>query len=204
MSLLNSSTHRFLDFHRETCAPSSHSLCSLSSTLQRTQPSVKLLSLQDGRIENSCCTVCGQSSQDTSHLLLRCPGTDSLHRSLFGNFLFLSFRRLVQALESFPASGTPWIPPCLHPSEGVGKQQQDQQHIHNFSVWRSARSDNAEKPPESLFVVLLNQALREILQSICGGQATRSMQVSHGLPVMVSQFLNLFRVVAHVHMNLME
>ena len=36
-----------LDFHRETCAPSSCSLCSLSSTLQRTQPTIKLLSLQD-------------------------------------------------------------------------------------------------------------------------------------------------------------
>ena len=34
-----------LDFHRGTCAPSSCSLCSLSSTLLRTQPSVKFLSL---------------------------------------------------------------------------------------------------------------------------------------------------------------
>ena len=30
-----------LNFHRETCAPSSHSLCSLSSSLQRTQLCVK-------------------------------------------------------------------------------------------------------------------------------------------------------------------
>ena len=35
----------FLDFHRGTCASSSCSLCSLSSTKQRTQPSVNLLSL---------------------------------------------------------------------------------------------------------------------------------------------------------------
>ena len=35
----------FLDFHRGTCAPSIRSLCSLSSTLQGTQPSVKFLSL---------------------------------------------------------------------------------------------------------------------------------------------------------------
>ena len=35
----------FLDFHRKTCASSTCSLCSLSSTLQRTQPSVKFLSL---------------------------------------------------------------------------------------------------------------------------------------------------------------
>ena len=35
-----------LNFYRETCAPLSRSLCSLSSSLQRTQPTVKLLSLQ--------------------------------------------------------------------------------------------------------------------------------------------------------------
>ena len=35
----------FLDFHQETCAPSSCSLCSLSSMLQRTQSSAKFLSL---------------------------------------------------------------------------------------------------------------------------------------------------------------
>ena len=47
LSHLNSSTHRFLDFHRGTCATSSCSLCSLLSTLQRTQPTVKLLSFED-------------------------------------------------------------------------------------------------------------------------------------------------------------
>ena len=36
-----------LDFQRGTCALSSCSLCSLSSSLQRTQPSFRLLSLQD-------------------------------------------------------------------------------------------------------------------------------------------------------------
>ena len=35
----------FLDFHRGICAPSSCSLCPLSSTLQRTQPSFRFLSL---------------------------------------------------------------------------------------------------------------------------------------------------------------
>ena len=44
LSYRNSSTNWFLNFHQETCAPSSRSLCFLSSTLQRTQPSVKLLS----------------------------------------------------------------------------------------------------------------------------------------------------------------
>ena len=39
LSHRNSLTHRFpfLDFHRGTCAPSSSTLCSLLSTLQRTQ-----------------------------------------------------------------------------------------------------------------------------------------------------------------------
>ena len=35
-----------------------------------------------GRIENPLCSACGHSSQDTSHLILRCPATDSLRRSL--------------------------------------------------------------------------------------------------------------------------
>ena len=42
-----------------------------------------------GRIENFSCSVCGHSSQDTSHLILHCPATDSLRRSLFGDSLSL-------------------------------------------------------------------------------------------------------------------
>ena len=40
-----------------------------------------------GRIENSSCSACGHSSQDTSHLIVHCPATDSLRRSLFGDSL---------------------------------------------------------------------------------------------------------------------
>ena len=36
-----------LDFPQETCAPSSRLLCPLLSSMQRTQPSVKFLSLED-------------------------------------------------------------------------------------------------------------------------------------------------------------
>ena len=43
-----------------------------------------------GRIETSTCSACGGSSQDTSHLILHCPATDSLRRSLCGNSLSLS------------------------------------------------------------------------------------------------------------------
>ena len=41
------------------------------------------------RIENPSCSACGHSSQDTSHLILHCPATDSLPRSLFGDSLSL-------------------------------------------------------------------------------------------------------------------
>ena len=35
-----------------------------------------------GRIENPFCSACGHLSLDTSHLILHCPATDSLRRSL--------------------------------------------------------------------------------------------------------------------------
>ena len=59
-----------------------------------------------GRIVSHSCSACGHPSQDTSHLILHCPATDSMHRLLFGDFL--SQRSLVQALRSCPASGAPW------------------------------------------------------------------------------------------------
>ena len=68
-----------------------------------------------GRIESSSCSTCGHLSQDTSHLNLHCPTTDSLRRSLFSN----SQRPLVQTLGSCPASEAPWssaMPPSLERS----------------------------------------------------------------------------------------
>ena len=72
-----------------------------------------------GRIENSSCSACGHPSQDISHLILHCPATDSLRRSLFGDSLSL-----------YDLWSRPWgvarllglhgLPPCPHPSEGVG------------------------------------------------------------------------------------
>ena len=64
-----------------------------------------------GRIENPSCRACGHSSQDTSHLILHCPATDSLRHSLC-----VPLRPLVQTLGSCPASGAPWssaMPPSL-------------------------------------------------------------------------------------------
>ena len=72
-----------------------------------------------GRIENPSYSACGHSSQDISHLILHCPATDSLRRSLFGDSLSL-----------YDLWSGPWgvvrllglhsLPPCPHPSEGVG------------------------------------------------------------------------------------
>ena len=42
-----------------------------------------------GRTENPSCSACGRSSQDISHLILHCPATDSLRRSLFGDSVSL-------------------------------------------------------------------------------------------------------------------
>ena len=72
-----------------------------------------------GRIENSPCSTCGNSSQDTSDLILHCPATDCLRRSVFGDSLSL-----------YDLWSRPWgvarilglhgLPPCPHPTEGVG------------------------------------------------------------------------------------
>ena len=72
-----------------------------------------------GRIENPSCSACGHPSQDISHLILHCPATDSLHRSPLGDSLSL------YDLWSIPW-GVAWLlglhglPPCHHPSQGVG------------------------------------------------------------------------------------
>ena len=72
-----------------------------------------------GRIENSSCSVCGHSSQETSHFILHCPATDSLRRSLFGDSLSLYdlWSRLWGVARLLGLHG---LPPCPHPSEGVG------------------------------------------------------------------------------------
>ena len=72
-----------------------------------------------GRNENPCCSTCEHSSQNISHLILHCPATDFLRRSLFGNSLF------VYDLWSRPWGvaqllGLHGVPPCPHPSKGVG------------------------------------------------------------------------------------
>ena len=66
-----------------------------------------------GRIENPSCSACGHSSQDTSHLILHCPATDSLCRSLAT--LCLSTTSGPGPGE-LPGFGAPWsfaMPPSL-------------------------------------------------------------------------------------------
>ena len=71
-----------------------------------------------GRLENPCCSACGHSSQDTSHLILHCPATDSL-------------ATLCLFTTSGPDPGElpgVWGSMVLHhapiPRKGSGKQQQ--------------------------------------------------------------------------------
>ena len=72
-----------------------------------------------GRIENSSCSACGHSSQDISHLILHCPATDSLRRSLFGDSLSL-YNLWSRPWGVARLLGLHGLPPCPHPSEGVG------------------------------------------------------------------------------------
>ena len=72
-----------------------------------------------GRIENLSCSACGHSSQDISHLILHCPATDSLRRSLFGDCLSL-YDLWSRPWRIARLLGLHGLPPCPHPSEGVG------------------------------------------------------------------------------------
>ena len=72
-----------------------------------------------GRIENPCCSACGHSSQDTSHLIVHCPATDSLRRSLFGDSLSL-YDLWSRPWGAARLVGIHGLPPCSYPSEGVG------------------------------------------------------------------------------------
>ena len=72
-----------------------------------------------GRIENPSCSACGHSSQDTSHLILHCPATDSFRRSLFGNSLSL-YDLWSRPWGVAQLLGVHGLPPRPYSSEGVG------------------------------------------------------------------------------------
>ena len=97
-----------------------HARCVLSHLhCNRHSPILGFYLSRIGRIENPSCSACGHSSQDTSHLILHCPATDSLRRSLFGDSLSL------YDLWSRPW-GVAWLLglhgllSCPHSSEGIG------------------------------------------------------------------------------------
>ena len=71
------------------------------------------------RIENPSSSVCGHSSQDTSHLILHCPATDSLRHSLFGDSLSL-YDLWSRPWKVAWLLGLHGLPPCPHLSKGVG------------------------------------------------------------------------------------
>ena len=78
-----------------------------------------------GKIENPCCSACGHSSQDTSHLILHCPATDSLRHSLFGDSISTISG---PDLSEFPSFwGSMVIRHAPIPRKGLGNQQQ--QHL---------------------------------------------------------------------------
>ena len=71
------------------------------------------------RKENSDCSACGHPLQDLNHLLLDCPASGSLRKSIFGSSLS------ILDLWSRPWGvarllGLRGVPPCPNPSEGVG------------------------------------------------------------------------------------
>ena len=72
-----------------------------------------------GKIENPLCSACGHSSKDIFHLILHCPATDSLHRSLFGDSLSL-YDLWSRPWGVAPSLGLHGLLPYPYPSEGVG------------------------------------------------------------------------------------
>ena len=113
-------THRFPRFPPEELMLPRPARCVLSR-LRCNGHSLPLSSYLSriGRIGNPSWSACRHLFQDISHLILHCPATDSLRRSLFG-----------YSLSLYDLWSRPWgvtqllglhgLPPCPHPSEGVG------------------------------------------------------------------------------------
>ena len=119
LSLQKSSTHRFPRFQPRNLLPR-HTRCVLSH-LRYNGHSLLLSSYLSriGRIENPSCSDCGHSSQDTSRLILHCSVRDSLCRSLFGDSLSL-YDLWSRTWGVARLLGFHGLPPCPHPSKGVG------------------------------------------------------------------------------------
>ena len=130
LSLPNILTHRFPQFPlRNLC---SLVMLAVLSRLRCNGHSLLLGSYLSriGRIENPSCSACGHSSQDTSHLILHCPATDSASLTLWR--LSVSVRPLVQTLGSCPASGARWSS-AMPPSLGRGRVTNNNNNKATFS-----------------------------------------------------------------------
>ena len=92
-----------------------------------------------GRIENISCSACRHSSQDTSHLILHCPATDSLRRSLLPTlYLFTTSGPHPRELLGF--WGSMVFRHASIPRKGSGKQQQRGVRTRNWSAQSKMRS----------------------------------------------------------------
>ena len=119
LSHLNSLTSRLLLFPLSNLCSVIALAVPLSSGLQRTKPSIVLtfLELAESRILHLAPAI--HTIQNTSHLILHCPATDSLRRSLFGNSLSLYdlWSRPRDIARFWGLYGLLSYP---HPSEGIG------------------------------------------------------------------------------------
>ena len=80
------------------------------------------------RMENPSCSACRHLSQDTSHLILHCPATNSLRRSLFGDPLSL-YDLWSRSWEVARLLELHVLPPCPHPLEGKCTATLSQQKV---------------------------------------------------------------------------
>ena len=108
--------HARCAFSRLCC--NGHSLL-LSSNLSRI-----------GRIKSPSFSACGHSSQNTSHLILHRPATNSVHRSLFRNSL--SLRPLVHWSRPWGVAQLLELngpPPCPIPRKGSGNSNNNHSRL---------------------------------------------------------------------------
>ena len=71
------------------------------------------------RKENSACSACGHPIQDLNHLLLDCPASEPLRKSIFGSSLS-TLNLWSRPICVARLLGLRGVPPRSHPSEGVG------------------------------------------------------------------------------------
>ena len=119
LSHRSSLTHRFPRFPpRKLCCLVTYAAFSLIYAPTNSLLLSSYLS-RISRIKNPSCSACRHSSQNISHLILHCPATYSLGRSLFGDSLSL-YDLWSRPWGVAQLLGLHGLPPCPHPSKGVG------------------------------------------------------------------------------------